>query len=116
MPQVNFTVSVEQRISALVSGPPAYAVRLKRIEDELDKLTHELRETFRLGKEDVPFHMVRRLELLNKLIAEHNRYYPMEANLPVDIATGELMLLGKPWRPLRSIGIDDLRRRAAALL
>ncbi|MBP9114489.1 MAG: hypothetical protein KBF88_16860 [Polyangiaceae bacterium] len=116
VPQVNFTVNVEQRISALVSGPPAYAVRLKSIEDEQDKLVRELRESFREGRQDVPLHMVRRLEQLNKLIAEHNRYYPTEANLPVDIATGELMLLGKPWRPLRSIGIDDLRRRAATLL
>ncbi len=33
--------------------------------------------------------------LLNELIDKHNRYYPIEANLPIDVRTGRLLDRGR---------------------
>jgi hypothetical protein len=51
---------------------------------------------------------------LNRLIDEHNRYYPIERNLPMDPRSGALLVKGEPWRPLAHVSIDGLRRRTAA--
>ena len=48
------------------------------------------------------------LALLNDLIGRHNNYYPIEANLPVDVRTGRLLERGMPWRPLSSVTPQDL--------
>jgi hypothetical protein len=53
------------------------------------------------------------LALLNDLIARHNRYYPIEANLAIDVRTGRLLERGAPWRPLPSVSAADLLARAA---
>jgi hypothetical protein len=111
-PQRNFTITADQRISALVSGPPAYAVRLRKIEDTEKELIAKVLEAEQKANGSISVSAVRQLEQLNKLIAEHNKYYPVEANLPVDVSTGELMLMGEPWRPMRSLTIDALRRKA----
>jgi hypothetical protein len=47
-----------------------------------------------------------------KLIARHNRYYPMEANLPIEVRTGRLIDRGVPWRPLPPVTAADLLARA----
>ena len=48
------------------------------------------------------------LRLLNDLIDRHNRYYPIEANLPSDVQTGCLLVGGKPWEPLPSVTWETL--------
>jgi hypothetical protein len=113
-PQRNFTLSAEQRINALVAGPPAYAVRLRRIEDLTAELLKTMREAERKSATHVPVTVVRSLERLNKLISDHNRYFPVEANLAVDPTSGDYLLLGKAWRPTPNVTIDDLRRQAGA--
>jgi hypothetical protein len=42
--QRNFTLNVEQRIAAIVNGPPAWSVRLRRIEDLESKLAQALED------------------------------------------------------------------------
>ena len=50
----------------------------------------------------------------NDLIGRHNRYYPIEANLPIDVRSGKLLERGAPWRPLPAVTMDELLARAAA--
>jgi hypothetical protein len=109
-PQRNFSLSVEQRIAALVSGPPAYAVRLRKIEDLEAELIAALRDA--AGSQSIPISVARSLEELNRLIADHNRYYPIECNLPMDAATGRLLEMGEPWKPRPPATIDRLQARA----
>ena len=49
---------------------------------------------------------------LNELIAKHNRYYPIEANLPMELRTGRLIERGVPWRPMPAVTAADLLARA----
>ena len=54
------------------------------------------------------------LARLNDLIGRHNRYYPIEANLPIDVRTGRLLDRGAPWRPLRRSRPPTCCARAAS--
>jgi hypothetical protein len=104
IPQVNFRLTLEERVRAL-GGPPAYIRRRRTIEDLLEEIAKtartlrgelDAREARALRK-----HVERTLARLHELIDNHNRYYPMEANLPVDVRTGALVERGGvPWRPL----------------
>jgi hypothetical protein len=113
-PPRNFSLSLEQRIGAALAGPPPFAVRLRKIEDLREALVDELAVAERESLDDVPVSIVRRLEALNRLIEEHNFAYPIERQLPIDAATGELMLGDEPWRPMARVSLDDLRRAVAA--
>ena len=92
-PARNFTLTTAERVQALVQGVPAWARRLKRIED----LTAEVIQLHLAGKER---EVNKRLEELGKLVQAHNAYYPMEANLPFDPDTSRIMDHGEPWRPM----------------
>lgn len=111
-PARNFTLSVEQRIAAMISGPPAYAVRLRRIEDLESELVGILIKASAVEGPTIPIAVARKLEELNRLIGEHNLYYPAERNLPVDVRSGQLLDLGEPWKPLPPVTIDTLRAKA----
>lgn len=114
-PPRNFTLRVDERIRALTIGAPAYATRKKHIEDleerfvELlvalhDSLVAKQAERGRRDERAVDRAVAARaalidLKRINGLILTHNRYYPMEANLPMDMRTGEYLVYGRPWRP-----------------
>jgi hypothetical protein len=113
-PARNFTLSVEQRIAALMSGPPAYSVRLRRIEDLESALISLLIKERAVEGPTIPIAVARKLEELNRLIDEHNRYYPIERNLPIDVRTGQVLDMGEPWKPKPAVTIDALRDKARA--
>jgi hypothetical protein len=113
-PARNFSLPLAQRIGAAVAGPPAFAVRLRKIEDLRESLLEEIALAERESLDTVPARVVRDLERLNRLIEEHNFAYPIERNLPLDLATGDLLLKGEPWLPMGRVTIDDLRRQTAA--
>jgi hypothetical protein len=108
---VNFKISLDARVRA-AAGVPAYMRRKRRIEDLEEAMRQALVEVYQQALEDnggdeaaAKSTMQQRaremdLGLLNDLIDRHNRYYPIEANLPTDVKTGKLMSLGKPWEPL----------------
>ena len=52
------------------------------------------------------------LRRLNELVTNHNRYYPIEANLPMDRATGAYLVYGKPWLPEEPYTAPRLLARA----
>jgi hypothetical protein len=104
-PPRNFTVSTEERIRALVGGPPAYMRRRRKIEDLEEAIisaarAHERETRAPLDPAALPAPLARALASLVELVETHNRYYPIEANLPIDVATGEPLELGRPWRPM----------------
>ncbi len=112
-PARNFTLSSEAKVGALLSGPPPFAVRLRRMEDLHEELVGALCECERTGSSSIPIAVARRIEEVNRLIRDHNRYYPVgERNLPMDASTGELLEMGEPWKPRPALTIDGLRARA----
>jgi hypothetical protein len=106
VPERNFSLSVADRLRAYAQGPPAYMRRRRAIEDLQAGLSRKLAE---FGGDSVTLaEVVADLARLNDLIDKHNRYYPIEANLPVDPRTGALLDRGGPWRPLARVTFDDL--------
>jgi hypothetical protein len=101
-PARNFTITTAERVRALAIGVPAYVRRRKDIED----LERELAAT----PLDVAID-AKKLARLNSLIERHNRYYPVEANLPVHPRTGALLERGAPWRPMDAATVASLRAR-----
>jgi hypothetical protein len=117
LPPRNFTIPLEERVRALVTGPPAYMRRKRRIEDLGEAIGQALLDAERATIPDVEAHRIRlgrELARLNELIAVHNRYYPCEANLPLDPQTGALLERGEPWSPLPVATFEDLLASARA--
>lgn len=115
-------LTLEQRMRA-AAGPPAYMRRKRRIEDMEAKFVRELREVYEKALAELHDHTAAVLLLdhhartldvagLNELIARHNRYYPMEANLRIDLRTRTVMDGDEPWRPLPDVTIEALIARA----
>lgn len=109
-PPRNFTITTEERVRAMSIGTPAYAERKRRIEDAEDGWIRQLldvhdalqasgaaRETIlaAMRQKAARFDFAR----VNALVEKHNRYYPIEANLPMDFVTGGYLVAGRPWRP-----------------
>jgi hypothetical protein len=116
-PPRNFTLSVEERLRAYALGVPGYIRRRRRIEDLEARLIEKLLATELPGPPAVQptsAEIAADLALLNDLIDRHNRFYPIEANLPIDVRTGRLLDRGVPWRPLPPATSADLLARAAA--
>ncbi|HVV52982.1 MAG TPA: hypothetical protein VHO06_25200 [Polyangia bacterium] len=105
-PLGNFKLSVDARLRAYAQGVPAYLRRRRRIED----LTARLRERLVAAPDEAAgaAEVAAELALLNDLIARHNRFYPIEADLAVDVRTGRLLERGLPWRPLPPIALAEL--------
>jgi hypothetical protein len=106
----NFTLTTDERIRALTIGVPAWAARKRKIEDDEARYTRELVALYdqlvrkRRTDTEIELALVSAatafdLEKLNKLVVQHNKYYPIEANLPMDRRTGGYLVYGKPWVP-----------------
>jgi hypothetical protein len=114
-PPRNFTLSIEERLRAYAQGAPGYIRRRRRIEDLEDRLIRQLAAAQAPAQAAASAEVVSDLALLNDLIVKHNRYYPIEANLPIDVQTRRLVERGgTPWRPLPAVTAADLLARAAA--
>jgi hypothetical protein len=112
IPAVNFTITAAERIRSLAAGPPAYAVRRRRIEDGEEAIVRDLVELLSKGADHAA--RVMRLGDLNRLIDAHNRYYPIEADLPIHPETGGPSERGTPWLPIPRATIEALTARASA--
>jgi hypothetical protein len=109
-PPRNFTLSIEDRLRAYAQGVPGYIRRRRRIEDLEAKLLAKIAEAAVPAEVAASPGVTEDLARLNDLIARHNRYYPIEANLPIDVRTGRLLERGAPWRPLPLVSPADLLR------
>jgi len=112
-PPRNFTLSIEDRLRAYAQGAPGYIRRRKRIEDLEARLRAKIAAAPDPRAVLATEAFLAELALLNDLIGRHNSYYPIEANLPVDVRTGRLLERGTPWRPLSSVTPQDLLARRA---
>jgi hypothetical protein len=102
-PPRNFRLAFEERLRAIVSGVPAYIRRRRLIEDLIDAKVQLLRETKARGATDDELRARAEglnLTRINELVDRHNRYYPIEANLPIDPRTGVLLDRMERWQPL----------------
>jgi len=108
-PSRNFTLTVDERIRALTIGVPAWAARKRKIEDDEQRFVAELVELHdalvarkkTVGDIDralLAAAAALNLAKLNELVSSHNRYYPIEANLPMD-RRGNYLAYGRVWRP-----------------
>jgi hypothetical protein len=92
-------------------GPLAYMVRLRAIHDEVEEHERRLLEAWQeladACRGDEPEFASRwcaraarwSFHAVNELIEQHNRWYPIEAQLPMDPKTGDFALVGgKPYR------------------
>ncbi len=122
-PARNFTIPLSARVRA-AAGPPACAVRKRRIEDLEAKLVGVLCDAIRGAPEaeearrglEQDRWVTRALRELGDLITAHNRYYVIEANLPLDPKTGALLERGRPWQPLSPTSFAALFEKAAGIV
>ena len=108
-PPRNFTLSLEERLRAYAQGPPAYIRRRRRIED----LERRIVALLEAAADPASSEVTSLLAAVNDLIDRHNRYYPIEANLPIDPRSATLLDRGVAWRPLPFVTAGDLVSRAA---
>jgi hypothetical protein len=95
----NFGLTTAERLRGM-EGLPRHLVRKREIQDLGEKLIVQLsKNTF-----DETL-----LARLNRLIEAHNRFYPIEANLPIDRRTGGSLEYGRPWRPMAPVTRASLR-------
>lgn len=114
-------ITLEQRLRA-AGGIPAYMRRRRRIEDLEAAFLRELRDVYAAAaaEETDPTEIQRRLQRhaadldlgpINDLIDRHNRYYPIEANLPIDLRTRTLLDGTEPWKPMPPLTVAALLAR-----
>lgn len=123
-PARNFTLSVDERIRALTVGVPAWSARKRKIEDDQRRFLRELvelhDELLAKGKtaNEIELALVAAataldLAMLNELVRSHNRYYPIEANLPMD-RRGNYLVYGRVWLPEEPYSAERLVSLARA--
>ena len=108
-PRRNFTLSVDERIRAIAIGAPAWATRKRKIEDSVERFVSQLvdlHDALAAKEQHTLAEIFAHLETaangfdlpkLNGIVATHNRYYPIEANHPMD--RHGYVAYCRPWRP-----------------
>ena len=105
-----------------VAGPPAYSQRLRQIEEEIASHEDQLREAWRALRraERDPAERERRWQAMasswnfhavNQLIEKHNRWYPIEARLPMSPRTGDFVHVGGKSYRLQPLDAEWVLRR-----
>ena len=100
-------IPTEARVRALaIGGAPAWSRRLRRMDALVDEALEELRSAWRglgceLRHEPARFAVEWReraaaydFSAVNELVRRHNLYFPAEANLPMDVRTGDFIGIG----------------------
>lgn len=85
------------RYLASLGGPLPFMRRLRQIDDEIEALTLRLAQAYAERADDAAWRrLAERWDFgdVNELIERHNRYYPIEARLPMDPRTRDYVKLG----------------------
>jgi hypothetical protein len=85
------------RYLASLGGPLPFMRRLRQIDDEIEALTRRLAEAYAERTDDAGWRRAaERWDFgeVNDLIERHNRYYPIEARLPMDPRTRDFVKIG----------------------
>ena len=107
-PPRNFSLSTAERVNAAIADTPAFAHRLRTIEDLHARLARRLCD-LTSDQPAVRHRFAADLTELNELIDRHNRYYPIERDLPLDPRTGAPVDRGRAWGPLAPVTVEQLR-------
>ncbi len=107
-----FRTTVDEQVRAYTQGVPSYIRRRRRIEDLEARLVELLWSSDEPNETASSAAFGDELAVLNDLISRHNRYYPIEANLPIEVRTGRLLDRGRPWQPLPAVTTAVLLARA----
>jgi len=80
---------------ASLGGPLPYMTRVREIAALVARHEHELSQEYETLDADAWLEYVERLDFgeVNELIDRHNRWFPIEARLPMDPRTGEFALV-----------------------
>jgi hypothetical protein len=93
----NFRAEPDMYLASL-GGPLPYMRRLRQIEEETARHTAALEEAYEehRGDDDAWRRVVRAWDFseVNELIEKHNRWYPIEARLPMDPRTRDYVKVG----------------------
>ena len=113
----NFTPDAGTYLASL-GGPLPYMARLREISALVDAHERRLEEAYEElhGDGEAWRAFVERMDfgVVNELIGLHNRWYPMEARLPMDPRTGDYALVnGEPYR-LRPLDAEWVLERFPA--
>jgi hypothetical protein len=97
-----FTPEADRYLASL-GGPLPYMQRLRQIDDETAAVEERLAEAYAAHRGDPEGwrRLARRWDFgaINDLIERHNRYYPIEARLPMDPRTRDYVKVGgRPYR------------------
>jgi hypothetical protein len=106
----NFSLSLAERVRAQ-EGLPAHIRRKREIEDRWEAALARLRARRHAGATEAQLRrLAARIDLdrLNDLIDKHNRYYPIEANLPIDPRSGGSLENGRAFEKLPRVTVDRL--------
>ena len=85
------------RYLASLGGPLPFMVRLRRIDDAIEALTARLAQAYAERPDDAAWRrLAERFDFgeVNDLIDRHNRWYPIEARLPMDPRTRDYVKVG----------------------
>jgi hypothetical protein len=85
------------RYLASLGGPLPFMRRLRQIDDEIDALTARLAQAYAERTDAASWRrLAQRWDFgeVNDLIERHNRYYPIEARLPMDPRTRDYVKIG----------------------
>jgi hypothetical protein len=93
----------------IAGGPPRWMTRLGEVDRGIASATQRLAEEYASLRRCTPprefadrwraFAERQRFDVLNELIDQHNEWYPVERNLPMDIRTRDFVLIhGRPYR------------------
>jgi hypothetical protein len=90
----NFTLDTGAHIASL-GGPLPYMVRLREIARLVGEHERTLAERYATTEREVWREVAERwsFDEVNDLIDRHNRWYPLEARLPMDPRTGDYVLV-----------------------
>jgi hypothetical protein len=108
-----------------IAGPPAHARRLREIEDLIAGHEAELRRDWEELRRAEPnsdararrwreYAARKSFYAVNDLIERHNRWYPVEARLPMDPRTGDFVKRGGQSYRLKPLDADWVLERFAA--
>lgn len=111
---MNFRLTPEERLRGAIIGVPWW-IRRKRLIEDLTEAAIEMQRRMRAA---VPGTTLRQrmaraaddLAQINAQIEKHNRWYPIEANLPLDPITGRTMErfgMGE-WKPMPLLTVEDI--------
>jgi hypothetical protein len=103
--------AVEHYLTA--GGPPRWMERLAQIDRDVARERRRLAEDYAALRKEIPsgrmfarrwrdYARRQRFEDVNELIDQHNEWYPVERNLPMDIRTRDYVLIhGRSYRRSR---------------